>query len=138
MHQASKAPPQVDLVALRTELSALTVKELRGRGVAAGVDVGALEAARDEDDPKSAIIKLIVSSTTALIPEPSALRAQLQDRLKTFTAKQLRELAAREGIDEDAIEDARDAENPQSALCELIVAQDKPAAILSKLATAEP
>ena len=79
-----------------------------------------------------------LASTTALIPEPSVLRAQLQDRLKTFTAKQLRELAAREGIAEDAIEDARDAENPQSALCELIVAQDKPADILSKLATAEP
>lgn len=136
--QASKAPPQVDLVALRTELSVLSVKELRARATTAGVDADALEEARDMDDPKSAIVELVVASTAAPNPDPRILRTQLQDKLKKISTKQLREIAAREGVAADAIEDARDADNPQSALCELIVALDHPADILSKLSAAAP
>ena len=47
--------------ALRAELAALRVAELRGRAAAEGVSDTAIEDARDGDDPKTELIELIVA-----------------------------------------------------------------------------
>jgi hypothetical protein len=44
------------------ELEQLTVRELRKRAVASGVSEDAVEEARDADDPKVALVALLVSS----------------------------------------------------------------------------
>jgi hypothetical protein len=46
---------------LRSELEQLTVRELRKRAVASGVSEDAVEEARDADDPKVALVALLVS-----------------------------------------------------------------------------
>ena len=52
--------------ALEAELQQLTVKQLRLRAKAEGVDGDALEDARDGDTPKASIIGLILGNTSAV------------------------------------------------------------------------
>eukprot|EP01043_Picozoa_sp_COSAG02_P098984 COSAG02_NODE_35108_length_473_cov_4.262032_1_plen_65_part_10 len=47
---------------LREELEALRVKALEQRALADGVDADAIEDALDEDNPKAALIELIVAA----------------------------------------------------------------------------
>ena len=57
-------------------------------------------------------------------PEPDAQQAprtHLQDILQGLTTKQLRELAAEEGVASEAIEEARDSEMPKEALIRLVL-----------------
>jgi hypothetical protein len=147
---------------LEAELSQLSLKELRKKAAEAGCDDDAIENARDMDDPKAALIALIVAATpvasqasvgptaaeqeTALqackvqaaAPDPTILRARLQAQLATFGSKQLRELAAGEGIAPSAIEDARDADDPKAALSALLLALDDPADLIGRLLLAMP
>jgi hypothetical protein len=46
---------------LRTELGRLNLKQLRERALAAGVSGEAVEEARDADEPKAALIELLVT-----------------------------------------------------------------------------
>ena len=114
---------------LRTELEALRVKELEQRALAEGVPADDVEDARDEDNPKAALIELIVWSVQSHLPEgrgadnsaepfDPGLGAELE--VLRATALQLRALA--EGVAADAIEDALDEDNPKAALIGLIVA----------------
>eukprot|EP01044_Picomonas_judraskeda_P048024 COSAG03_NODE_27591_length_252_cov_0.830065_1_plen_72_part_10 len=60
-------------------------------------------------------------------PEPDAQQAprtHLQDILQGLTTKQLRELAAEEGVASEAIEEARDSEMPKEALIRLVLELD--------------
>ena len=54
---------------IQSELSALSVKELRERAATIGVDDDAIEDARDGDSPKSDIIALIDSKEALLRAE---------------------------------------------------------------------
>eukprot|EP01051_Picozoa_sp_SAG22_P008962 SAG22_NODE_715_length_7716_cov_9.535513_1_plen_72_part_10 len=47
------------------ELRELKLKDLRARAVAAGIDADELEAARDDDQPKEAIIALLLKAEAA-------------------------------------------------------------------------
>ena len=47
---------------LRDELSALSLRELRTRAASAGVDADDVEDARDADDPKAALVQLVVEA----------------------------------------------------------------------------
>jgi hypothetical protein len=157
--QASVGPTAAEQEA---ELQACKVPELRKKAAEAGCDDDAIEDARDMDDPKAALIALIVAATpvasqasvgptaaeqeTALqackvqaaAPDPTILRARLQAQLATFGSKQLRELAAGEGIAPSAIEDARDADDPKAALSALLLALDDPADLIGRLLLAMP
>jgi hypothetical protein len=59
--QQAKSQAPLDANALRAELAALRVPELRGRAAAEGVSDTAIEDARDGDDPKTELIELIVA-----------------------------------------------------------------------------
>jgi hypothetical protein len=51
--------------ALKAELQQLKMPELRKRAAAAGVSGDAIEEARDEDEPKEAIIALVLAQQSA-------------------------------------------------------------------------
>ena len=59
-------------------------------------------------------------------------------RAQHKASKQLRELAAGEGIAPSAIEDARDADDPKAALSALLLALDDPADLIGRLLLAMP
>ena len=99
---------------MQDELQSLTNKELRERAVAAGISAQKIEAARDEEEPKPALIALIV--------EDAASKAKVQhDKLQALNVKALRERAAAAGISAQKIEAARDAEEPKPALIKLLL-----------------
>ena len=77
-------------------------------GCFAGVDKDKIEDARDSDDARASLTALIIEA------EGSAdSQGPLLDELRQLGLKQLRLRAAAEGVDEDAIEDARDGDSPK-------------------------
>ena len=65
---AAKAKAAAERAALQSELEALTVKEVRLRAAAEGVDEDAIEDARDGDTPKQSLIELILAKKAAAQP----------------------------------------------------------------------
>ena len=104
---------------LRAELSALRLKELRKRARDSGVDSTLLEDAADSDDPKSAVIELLIADQLSSAgPSEVDLRAELE----LLRLKELRGRAKAAGISTDALEDAADSDDPKSAVIELLTA----------------
>eukprot|EP01043_Picozoa_sp_COSAG02_P012976 COSAG02_NODE_512_length_20850_cov_4.993302_10_plen_651_part_00 len=104
--------------ARRAELVGLRIGALKKQARSAGVDMGAVETAIDEaEEPKSAIIELVLSAEAARAE--GALRLELA-QLRTIGA--LRKRAKAVGVDMDVVEEAIDeAESPKATLVELIV-----------------
>ena len=63
---AAEQAAAAERAALEAELQQLTVKQLRLRAKAEGVDGDALEDARDGDTPKASIIGLILGNAPAV------------------------------------------------------------------------
>eukprot|EP01046_Picozoa_sp_COSAG06_P032816 COSAG06_NODE_3306_length_5529_cov_7.228913_1_plen_451_part_00 len=115
---------------IQSELSALSVKELRERAATIGVDDDAIEDARDGDSPKSDIIALIDSKEALLRAERFraervAKTSPLAEELAELSLKELRVRAKASGCDNDAIEDARDGDSPKPDLIKLIIAKEE-------------
>ena len=55
-------PPTAPPGSVRAELQGLTVKDLRVQAAAAGVPDNVIEDARDSNDPRSALVELIVNA----------------------------------------------------------------------------
>eukprot|EP01046_Picozoa_sp_COSAG06_P022340 COSAG06_NODE_1727_length_8571_cov_31.340770_2_plen_701_part_00 len=105
---------------MQGELQSLTNKELKERAAAAGISAQKIEAARDEEEPKPALIALIVAHH-----EDAASKAKAQhDKLQSLTNKELKERAAAAGISAQKIEAARDEEEPKPALIALILSAE--------------
>eukprot|EP01046_Picozoa_sp_COSAG06_P020789 COSAG06_NODE_1537_length_9151_cov_2.179187_3_plen_1388_part_00 len=101
------------------------VRELRAQAVAAGVPPDAIEEARDADDPKAALIALIVAATLVASQAPmpvGSTAAEQEAELQACGVPELRKKAAKAGCDDDAIEEARNTDDPKAALIALIVA----------------
>jgi hypothetical protein len=110
-----------DLVA---ELSDLRLKELRTRAKAENIATGLLEGAVDSDDPKGAVLELLLQhfasqEAAADANDPSALRVEL-------SALRLKELRVRAkhtaGLSAVALDDAADNDDPKAAVIDLLVA----------------
>eukprot|EP01043_Picozoa_sp_COSAG02_P032706 COSAG02_NODE_2197_length_9546_cov_12.648354_4_plen_255_part_00 len=97
------------------DLTAMTMKELREHAASCGISADAIEAARDGENPKMELTQLI----EAYRMPPSG------PDLTAMTMKELREHAASCGISADAIEAARDGENPKMELTQLIEAHQQ-------------
>ena len=117
-------PPPTSGDALRAQLMPLTVRDLRERALADGCRANDIENARDGEDPKSELIDLILRQAASAPHgiDVNALRAQLMG----MDVRALRNRAMADGISNDLIEDARDADDPKAALLDLIVAQARP------------
>eukprot|EP01051_Picozoa_sp_SAG22_P012557 SAG22_NODE_1317_length_4765_cov_2.131590_1_plen_197_part_10 len=112
--------------ALHAELTPLSVRDLRKRAIAAGVDGDALEDARDSENPKDEISCLIVAAE--LVDDTASAAAEreaaLHAELCLLPIRELWKRAIAAGVDGDALEDARDSENPKGEISCLIVAAE--------------
>ena len=57
---------------MKSELTQLTLKELRARATSEGVDNDAIEDARDGDTPKESLIELILAEVVPSAPVSGA------------------------------------------------------------------
>ena len=62
------APEGGRVTRLRAELAAMQTKDLRSRAKADGASLEQLEAAADADDPKAAVVELVLSLRPASAP----------------------------------------------------------------------
>jgi hypothetical protein len=88
-------------------------------------DTTTRQEARDQDEPKQAVIALIVnagqSKVEAAAREAATLRA-VKAELQQLKMPDLRKRAAVAGASAEAIEDARDGDDPKADMIELILA----------------
>ena len=118
------------------ELTQLTLKELKKRARAEGVSTNTLAEADDEDDPKTAVIEMLVTAakerwaveTKAATAEAKTARAKaeteasLRAELAQLKLSALKKRARAEGLDEDSVDDIDDAADPKAAIIDLLVA----------------
>ena len=106
---------------LREELSGLKMSELRKRAVAARLEGIALDDAADGDNPKEAIIVLLLGAEkNHERSADDALRERLLEELSAMKISALRKRAA-ESVDDDALEEAEDSEDPRAAMVALLL-----------------
>ena len=138
--QASASSNSTEM--LRAELAPLKMKMLKQRALAAGVQPDVIEDVDDADDPREAIIEILIAVEAATTgsefvrstaePEPElspavadpdeiVCVAELRTELQAMRLTALHKRAAAEGLDEDAVEDALEAEIPKAALMELLI-----------------
>ena len=101
------------------ELQGMRVKALKLRAAEMGVDPEAIADADDADDIKAAVIRLILDH-----PEPAAEQA-LREELGAMKVKALKQRAAEEGVDGEAINDADDADDIKAEVIRLILEQKR-------------
>jgi hypothetical protein len=92
---SSAGPSEVDL---RAELELLRLEELRGRAKAAGISTDALEDVADSDDPKSAMIELLIADQLATEQHTSGAMVALRAELDAMRFKELWERAQESGV----------------------------------------
>jgi hypothetical protein len=126
--QGSDVPRAVEAsAALHAELAPLSVRDLRKRAVAVGVDGALLEEARDSEDPRAEICALIVEKelvTAGAGPSFDERKAALLAELALLSLRELRQRAVDAGVESDALEDARDGEDPKAEISALIVQKE--------------
>ena len=104
------------------ELTPLKMSELRKRAVGiSGIDPEAIEEARDDENPRAALIKLVVAHAPDLQESDELSRERARGELAELKMPELRRRAASAGIEVGAIEVVRDDPNPRSTLVELIM-----------------
>ena len=107
-------------VALLSELQGLRLKELRKRARDADIDGELLDDATDADDPKAAVIALLMAQCK--LPDVDDGEAALRTELQGLLPKELRGRAKAAGIDADDLDDAVDSDDPKAALIQLLLA----------------
>jgi hypothetical protein len=109
---------------LRAELQLLKLMPLRARALEGGVPEEAADEAMEADNPKAALVELVVVATK---PDPEieqqlqAAEAGLRAELQLLKLMPLQARALESRVPEEAVEDAMEAENPKAALVELVV-----------------
>ena len=107
------------MVGASAELQGMRVKALKLRAAEMGVDPEAIADADDADDIKAAVIRLILDHS-----EPAAEQA-LREELGAMKVKALKQRAAEEGVDGEAIADADDADDIKAEVIRLILEQKR-------------
>eukprot|EP01052_Picozoa_sp_SAG31_P023142 SAG31_NODE_1886_length_6989_cov_6.914514_3_plen_521_part_00 len=111
---------------LRAQLDTLKYSALRKRARELGVDEAEVDAAGDSDEPRNALINLLVASTS--LSEGYGQRASnerpvaaLRRELSSLTLKRLKQYARELGVCEKALEDAEDGDDVNSAVVSLCI-----------------
>lgn len=118
---ATVAEPSRDLPGAMPNTSqhdAKSVKELRLMATQRGIDNDVIERARDAHDPHAELIALIQRHDNAPSPAPVDYGS--------MSVKELRNVAAKQGVAHEAIEAARDGDDPKADLIALITTQSTP------------
>jgi tetratricopeptide (TPR) repeat protein len=107
--------------ALREEVQGMQLRALQQRATAEVDDEARVDAAMDSENPKDALVALLISQYSALAAthqaETQSRRNELQQMKMSSLAKQVEEM----NVEDDKIEQAMDSENPKSALVELLL-----------------
>ena len=124
-HASGNSPAEKAARKLRDELALLKYSQLRKRAVAAGLGSDAIEEAEDSDDPKGALVDIVVEHEG---DEQAAEQEAMARELKQFEAElellkvsQLRRRAVSSGVSDALIEEAEDSGNTRAALLTLLV-----------------
>ena len=105
-----------DMQKLRAELVGMKLGALKKRARETGVTPEQLDDADDEDDPKQAVVELILEAAPG-VDAGAALRAELAEMKMGVLKKRAREA----GVTPEQLDDADDADDPKEAVMELIV-----------------
>jgi hypothetical protein len=103
--------------ALRDELSCLKLKVLRKRASDEGISEDEVEDAIDSDEPKAALIDLLVERHASKSTQDS----DVQSELRGMSVRDLRARAKEAGIDQDEVDDATDSDEPKAAIVALLM-----------------
>ena len=133
---ATAVEPSQDLpgaVPDTSQYGAMSVKELRKIASDKGIDDDAIERARDAYNPQAELVALIQAHEAEAAAAAEAKRAE-EEKAKdspptnygSMTVKELREIAAKKGVAHEAIEHARDGDDPRAELIALITTQSAP------------
>ena len=95
----------------------MSVKELRLMASSKGIDDDAIEHARDAHDPQAELVALIKDHDS---------RSPAPIDYSSMTVRELRQIASERGIAHDAIERARDGDDPKAELITLIMTESGP------------
>jgi hypothetical protein len=114
-----------EIAQLRHELQAMRVLALYERASAEGIDEAQLEDAMDGNDPKGALIGLVLGRhrPDGTGEDEAAMRQSVRAELQTMRVAALLQRAVSDNVEPASIEDAMDSDNVKVALVELIVAQ---------------
>eukprot|EP01046_Picozoa_sp_COSAG06_P022080 COSAG06_NODE_1691_length_8705_cov_95.509877_11_plen_875_part_01 len=107
--------------ALRAELRALKPSALRRRAAELGISEEARDAADDAEDVAAALTQLILSASPQVVEAELERERALRRELEQLRVMALRERAVAEGVPEDAVEDAMEAEDTKGALIGLML-----------------
>ena len=125
----------------------LKLSVLRKRAVAESVDLRAVESAEDTEDPRSAMVELLVlqgvsaaAAAAAVEAAGAAEKERLRLELQGMKLSMLRKRAVAECAAAGALEEAEDSADPRGALVELLIdlAQQSRATEVSKLPLPAP
>ena len=91
---------------------------MRRQAKAEGAEPEQLEDAADADDPKAAVIELLLALRA---PSSAAGDGALRADLEGLRLKELRQRARAEGVAADEMEEAADSDEPKAAMVELLL-----------------
>ena len=114
----ARAPPAFVDEGLRAELGALRLSELRKRARESGVEEEVLEDATDADEPKQAVIAILLERSRSRGPDA---RDALAQELAGLRLKELRQRAREQDVSPEEMEAAADSDEPKAAMVELLL-----------------
>eukprot|EP01051_Picozoa_sp_SAG22_P023165 SAG22_NODE_5855_length_942_cov_4.071174_1_plen_184_part_10 len=130
---ASTAPlsgRDAELERLRAELQTMRMKDLRERARAesGGLPDDQLQMAADSDNPKQALVELMVDAHASVLEAAEAGTAtgepdlqELREQLQGLRLRELKTRAAAEGISSETMDDADDSDDPKHFLIEVVL-----------------
>lgn len=122
-HEVVYVVEDASTLKLRGELQALKVMALQKRLIAEGVSAEVIEDVMESDQPKKQLVTLLLNCLGPTMAAEHEKRQQLREELGRLRVMALQTRAVDVGIDPYRVEDAMEADNPKSALIELILLQ---------------
>ena len=110
---------------LHLELEGLRVMALQRRALTEGIDESHIEDAMDGNDPKQALIALLLQQCASETDgEEVKLQAARREELQGLRVMALQKKAIAEGVEPSKLEDAMDSDEPKATLIELLLTTD--------------
>ena len=111
---------------LARELQGIRLMALYRRAEVAAVDAAEREAAMESDNPKAALIALLLDQATASAAPEVERAEKLRAELQEMRLMALHQRAASAGVDEAALDEAMEGDNPKTSLVSLLVRLEAP------------
>ena len=115
-------------VELRVKLALMKVRTLQKRAEKCGLAEEALDDALESQNPKQALVDMLLAHELPLAGGVAARRKALRDELRLLKVRALEKRAEGHGVAERRLDDALEGPNPKDALVELLLARELPSA----------